>query len=237
MNNLRCLVIDDEPLAIDIIENYLARLQNIDVARCENAIDALKLMRDASFDIIFLDIEMPLLTGLDFLKNLTNPPAIIITTAYRDYAVESFDFEVIDFLLKPISFARFMKGFERAVKTLKPAHTSESSKKEEFLFLKVDKSHIKILVDDILFVESVKDYIRLKAKDNEWISYQSLSAITEALPADKFLRIHRSFTIALNKVNRIKGNSVEIAGELIPISREQKAMVVKKIMNEDGGLG
>ncbi|HTE25400.1 LytR/AlgR family response regulator transcription factor [Flavitalea sp.] len=236
MNNLRCLVIDDEPLAIDIIENYLARLENIEATRCENAIEALKLMRDASFDIIFLDIEMPLLTGLDFLKSLANPPAIIITTAYRDYAVEGFDFEVVDFLLKPISFARFMKGFERAVKTLKATGAGESSKKEDFLFLKVDKSHIKILVDDILFVESVKDYVRLKAKENEWISYQSLTAITEALPADKFLRIHRSFTIALNKVGRIKGNYVEIAGELIPISREQKAMAVKRIMNENAGL-
>jgi two-component system LytT family response regulator len=111
------------------------------------------------------------------------------------------------------------------------AAITESSKKEDFLFLKVDKSHIKILVDDIFFVESVTDYVRLKSKENEWISYQSLTAITEALPADRFLRIHRSFTIALNKVSRIKGNCVEIAGELIPISREQKAMVVKRIMN------
>ena len=233
MNNLRCLVIDDEPLAIDIIENYLARLENIHVTRCENAIEALRVMRDASFDIIFLDIEMPLLTGLDFLKSLVNPPAIIITTAYRDYAVEGFDFEVVDFLLKPISFARFMKGFERAVKHRKVT-TSETSKQEEFLFLKVDKSHVKILADEILFVESIKDYIRVKTKEKEWISYQSLTAITEALPADKFLRIHRSFTIALNKVTRIKGNNVEIAGTLIPISREQKAMVIKRIMNETG---
>jgi len=236
MNQLRCLVIDDEPLAIDIIENYLARLENIEVTRCENAIEALKLIRNTNFDIIFLDIEMPLLNGLDFLKSLVNPPAIIITTAYRDYAVEGFDFEVIDFLLKPISFARFMKGFERAVKSRKLASAGEAPRKEEFLFLKVDNSHIRILVDDILFIESVKDYVRLKTTENEWISYQSLTAITEALPAEKFLRIHRSFTIAVGKVTRIKGNYVEIAGESIPISRDQKAMAVKRIMNEGAGL-
>jgi DNA-binding LytR/AlgR family response regulator len=235
MNNLRCLVIDDEPLAIDIIENYLARLENISVTRCENAIEALKVMRENSFDIIFLDIEMPVLTGLDFLKTVIDPPAVIITTAYRDYAVESFDFEVIDFLLKPISFARFMKAFERALKNRK-ATTGYTSTQDEYFFLKVDKSHIKILVDDILFVESVKDYVRLKTKENEWISYQSLTSITEALPADRFLRIHRSFTIAIRKVEKITGNYVQIAGESIPISREQKSMAVKRIMNENAGL-
>jgi DNA-binding LytR/AlgR family response regulator len=236
MNDLRCLVIDDEPLAIDIIENYLQRLENVSVLRCENAIEALKMIRDTSFDIIFLDIEMPLLTGLDFLKSLVNPPAIIITTAYRDYAVEGFDFEVVDFLLKPISFARFMKGFERAVKSRKPGSETELLRKDDYIFLKVDKSQIKILVNDILFIESVKDYIRLKTATNEWVSYQSLTSVTEALPKDKFLRIHRSFTIAINKVMRIKGNYVEIAGESIPISREQKAQVIKTIMNENARL-
>lgn len=236
MNNLRCLVVDDEPLAIDIIENYLSRLDNISMTRCENAIDALKIMRDNDFDIIFLDIEMPVLTGLDFLKSLINPPAVIITTAYRDYAVESFDFEVVDFLLKPISFARFMKAFERALKNRKTSALSTPVSKEEFFFLKVDKSHVKILVDDILYIESVKDYVRLKTKDNEWVSYQSLTSITEGLPADRFLRIHRSFTIAIMKVEKITGSHVQIAGESIPISREQKATAIRKIMNENTGL-
>lgn len=236
MHDLKCLVIDDEPLAIDIIENYLARLENIKVTRCENAIEALKIMRDHSFDVIFLDIEMPVLTGLEFLRSVVNPPAIIITTAYRDYAVESFDFEVVDFLLKPISFVRFMKGFERAIKNRRTSAINNAAIREEYFFLKVDKSHVKILIDEILFVESVKDYVRLKTKAHTWVSYQSLTSITDALPADRFLRIHRSFTIAIKKVERIKGSYVEIAGESIPISRDQKAIAVKRIMNENTGL-
>ena len=112
----KCLVVDDEPLAIDVIENYLQRLDNVETRRCENAIDALRLLKDEAFDLVFLDIEMPLLTGFDLLGTIKNPPPVIITTAYRDYAVESFEFEVLDYLVKPISFPRFMKAFERAMK-------------------------------------------------------------------------------------------------------------------------
>ncbi len=236
MNKLRCLVIDDEPLAIDIIETYLNRLENILTTRTENAIDALKLLRDAEFDIIFLDIEMPLLNGLDFLKNLTNPPAVIITTAYRDYAVEGFEYEVVDFLLKPISFQRFIKAFERAVKSANSNQLTSAAAKDQFLFLKSDKSHVRVLVNDILFVESVKDYVKVKTRDKEWITYQTLTSITEALPADQFLRIHRSFTIAIKKVGRIKGHFVEIDGHDIPVSREQRAMVMRRIMDGNASL-
>src|SRR5215470_3624620 len=210
---LRCMVVDDEPLAIDVIENYLQRLDNIEVRRCENAINALQLLQSEKFDLVFLDIEMPLLTGLEFLKTLKDPPAIIITTAYRDYAVEGFEFEVLDYLVKPISFPRFMKAFERAMKT-KPGITTQVEnlprKENEYLFLKVDRKFVKMLTEDILYIESLKDYIRVVTKSNSWISYQSLTSITEKLPAEKFIRIHRSFTIAIDKVNLIEGNCVEI---------------------------
>lgn len=114
--NIRCLIVDDEPLAIDVLENYLQRLDNVESHRCENGIEALQLLQREKFDLIFLDIEMPMLTGLEFLKAVKDPPAIIITTAYRDYAVEGYEFEVLDYLVKPISFPRFMKAFERAMK-------------------------------------------------------------------------------------------------------------------------
>ena len=227
--NLRCLIIDDEPLAIDVIENYLQRLQIATIQRCENAMDAFQWLQKASFDLIFLDIEMPLLTGLDFLKSITDPPQVIITTAYREYAVEGFEFEVLDYLVKPISFPRFMKAIERVLKNNKAPKADPVADDNNFLFLKVDRKFVKINVSEILYIESLKDYIRVKTPDATWVSYQSLTSITEKLPPEKFMRIHRSFTIAVDKVNTIDGSMVEIQGKYIPISREQKQEALRRI--------
>ena len=235
MTKIKCLVVDDEPLAIDVIENYLQRLDNTETRRCENAIEAFQLLQTETFDLIFLDIQMPLLTGLEFLKTIKDPPGIIITTAYRDYAVEGFEFEVLDYLVKPISFPRFMKAFERAMKS-KPGITSGNESltqpETEYLFLKVDRKFVKVLTKDILYIESLKDYIRVTTKLNSWISYQSLTAITEKLPTENFVRIHRSFTIAIDKVDAIEDNCVEIEGKLIPISREHRQEVLKRIYKQ-----
>jgi DNA-binding LytR/AlgR family response regulator len=225
VNDARCLIIDDEPLAIDVIENYLQRLNITHIRRCENAVDAFRLLQEQPFDIIFLDIEMPLLTGLDLLKTLSDPPQVIITTAYRDYAVEGFEMEVLDYLLKPISFPRFMKAMERALKNMDTSPQSTS----EFLFIKVDRKFIRINISDILYIESLKDYIRVKTATEAWVSYQSLTSITEKLPKEKFIRIHRSFTVAIDKVDAIKGNRIEIGAQHIPISREQRQEVLKRM--------
>jgi len=227
--NLRCLIIDDEPLAIDVIENYLQRLQIATIQRCENAMDAFQWLQKEPFDLIFLDIEMPLLTGLDLLKSITDPPQVIITTAYRDYAVEGFEFEVLDYLLKPISFPRFMKAIERVLKNNKAPKTDQAPDDNNFLFLKVDRKFVKINIHEILYIESLKDYIRVKTADANWVSYQSLTSITEKLPAEKFMRIHRSFTIAVDKVNAIDGSMVEIQGKYIPVSREHKQEALRRI--------
>ncbi len=228
----KCLIVDDEPLAIDVIENYLQRFEHVEARRCENALDAFRLLKEEKFDLIFLDIEMPLLTGLDFLGTLKDPPPVIITTAYRDYAVEGFEFEALDYLVKPIAFPRFVKAFERALKP--PTGVGRSTEntghdENEYLFLKVDRKFVKIMISDIFYIESLKDYIRVTTKTSSVISYQSLTAITEKLPADKYMRIHRSFTIAIDKVNGMEGNCVEIDGKLIPISREQRQEVLKRI--------
>jgi DNA-binding LytR/AlgR family response regulator len=235
MKSLRCLIVDDEPLAIDVIENYLRRMDNIEIRRCENPIDAFQLLQSEKFDLIFLDIEMPILTGLDFLKAVKDPPGIIITTAYRDYAVEGFEFEVLDYLVKPISFPRFMKAFERAMKSYPATRkTGEDSLpvENEYLFLKVDRKFIKVYTNDILYIESLKDYIRVTTKANSWISYESLTAITEKLSPEKFMRVHRSFTVAMDKINAIEGNCIEIEGKPIPISREHKQDVLNKIYKQ-----
>ncbi|MDP4150080.1 MAG: LytTR family DNA-binding domain-containing protein [Bacteroidota bacterium] len=231
LKRLSCLIVDDEPLAIDVIENYLQRIDNVDIRRCENAIEAFKLFQEVKFDLVFLDIEMPLLTGIDFLKSIKNPPAIIITTAYRDYAVEGFEWEVLDYLVKPISFPRFMKAFERAIKGIRTGSPQDAGVGEDqgFLFLKTNKKMIKILTSELLYVESLKDYIKVVTTDHTWISYQTLTSITEKLPPARFMRIHRSFTIALDKVDAVEGNCVLIAGQQIPISRECRQDLLKRI--------
>ena len=232
LKTLNYMIVDDEPLAIDVIENYLQRLDARSVTRCENAVEAFQALQARSYDLIFLDIEMPLLSGLEFLKSVKDPPRIIITTAYRDYAVEGFELEVIDYLVKPISFPRFMKALEKVVKLNQPASKKEEKDKpagNDHLFLKVDRKFVKVLINDILYIESLKDYIRVKTAGQAWISYQSLTDITDKLPADKFVRVHRSYTIAIDKVSMIDGNCAEVAGKLIPISREHRQEVLDRI--------
>jgi DNA-binding LytR/AlgR family response regulator len=232
VKSFKCLIVDDEPLAIDVIENYLDRFEHTESRRCENALEAFRLLKEEKFDLIFLDIEMPMLTGLDFLATLKDPPPVIVTTAYRDYAVEGFEYEVLDYLVKPISFPRFVKAFERALKSaarVEKGTGNHENDDNEYLFLKVDRKFVKIMISEILFIESLKDYVRVTTKSSSIISYQSLTAITEKLPAGKFMRIHRSFTIGIDKVNSIQNNCVEIDGKLIPISREHRQEVLKKI--------
>lgn len=228
----KCLIVDDEPLAIDVIENYLQRFANTETRRAENALDAFRLLKEEKFDLMFLDIEMPMLTGLDLLGSVKDPPPVIITTAYRDYAVESFEFEVLDYLVKPIAFPRFVKAFERALKLQNEGEKTDPQKAGEetgWLFLKVDRKFIKLMISEILHIESLKDYVRVTSSSGSVISYQSLTSLTEKLPADRFMRIHRSFTIALDKVNSMENNCVVIDGKLIPISREHRQELLKKI--------
>ncbi|HEY4110360.1 LytTR family DNA-binding domain-containing protein [Puia sp.] len=229
---LHYMIIDDEPLAIDVIENYLHRIEAGNIIRCGNAVEAFQLLQKRPVDCLFLDIEMPLLSGLDLLKSLKEPPAIIITTAYRDYAVEGFELEVTDYLVKPISFPRFMKALEKIVKLARPLPQKEEEpivSSKDHLFLKVDKKFIKVLIGDILYIESLKDYVRVRTRDAAYITYQSLTEITDKLPGGQFARVHRSYTIALDKINGIDGNCVDIDGKLIPVSREHRQDVFRKL--------
>lgn len=238
LKDLRYMIIDDEPLAIDVIVNYLQRIEAANISRCGNAVEAFRLLQKDPIDCIFLDIEMPLLSGLDLLKSLKEPPAIIITTAYRDYAVEGFELEVIDYLVKPISFPRFMKALEKIGRTapgpVTAAHGSSTGPTsaaagKDHLFLKIDKKFIKIGIADILYIESLKDYVRVHTRDGAFVTYQSLTEITDKLPAGQFARVHRSYTIALDKIDGIDGNCVDIAGKLVPVSREHRQDVFRKL--------
>lgn len=231
---LKCLIVDDEPLALDVLETFVQRLDSLElVCRCNNAVEAYNCLQEQAIDLIFLDIQMPRLTGIEFLKSLPNPPKVIFTTAYRDYAVEGFELNAVDYLLKPFSFERFLKAVSKVAYPVQPVAPttvvvpSEVSYKDAFIYLKADKKMVKIMLADILYIESLKDYIRVKTEAKEVISYQKISFLEEKLPKDKFLRIHRSFIVAMEKVQAFSATSVELGKAEIPIGRFYKNEVLQ----------
>ena len=232
--NINCLIIDDEPLAINVIKSFIKEIDNITIINTfTSPVDALKYLKEHTVDLIFLDINMPLLNGLDFIRNLETKPLIIVTTAYDEYAIKTYELEVLDYLVKPIPFPRFMKAVNRAFKTLdvaKPEGTSKTIKRP-FTFIKVDKKKMKkIYLDEILVIESLRDYLKITTQTNKYIIHSTLSNFTSLLPESNFIRIHRSFTIAIDKIDSVEGNSVEIEGIRYVIGRSYVENVKKKIL-------
>lgn len=233
MNKIKCLVVDDENLAIDVIEEYIGRIDFLHLeAKCNSAIDALRILNNTKIDLLFLDIQMPGLTGIQLLRNLSNPPSVIFTTAYSEYAIEGFELEALDYLLKPISFERFIKAVNRYFK-LKPDTTNikitekNLPKQRAFIFLKSDKRMMKIFLDEILFIESHRNYVSIILEnDKEIKSLNTITNIEEKLPENKFMRIHRSFLISMDKINSYSSANIDIAGQSIPIGRNYKNIVI-----------
>ncbi len=243
---MNAIIVDDEPLALDVLETYVGKLDSINlVGRCQNALEALELLKKESVDLIFLDIQMPQLTGIDFVKSLSNPPLVIFTTAYPNYALEGFELNVIDYLLKPIAFDRFMKAVNKASDQLEllrkeaapvaATPAAESSEQKDFIFVKSDKKLIKIKYDDIIYIEGLKDYVIIRLAESRVITLQTMKSLETKLPLDKFKRIHRSYIVGLDKINAIVGNMVEViekkAPKHIPIGknyREELLEIVNK---------
>jgi two-component system LytT family response regulator len=226
MVQLKCLVIDDEPLAQDLIENYLNNFSFIKlIAKCDNALIALEWMRKQKIDLIFLDVSMPFISGMDFVRTLQNPPAIILTTAHKEFAVESYELNVMDYLLKPISFDRFLKAISKlninVPEIIKPVISNEG---DAFIYVKSEKKNVKILFRDILFVESLKDYIKIHTTDKTIITQVPISTIEQRLP-DNFLRVHRSYIVAKDKITAYTQHDLEIGRLQIPIGRNYKAII------------
>jgi len=230
---IKCLIIDDEPLAIKVIKNHLKEFNDIELTNAfTNAIDALSFLKNNTVDLIFLDINMPLLDGLNFIKSLEKKPLIIITTAHIEYAVESYELEVLDYLVKPISFPRFVKALNKVFKIFNSQRVNKPLTEKPYFFIKIDKKKMKkIYLDEILVIESLKDYLKITTESNRFIIHQTLSSFTEQLPEDNFIRIHRSYTIAIDKIDTIEGNSVEIAGVRYPFGRTYIEEVKNKILN------
>ena len=256
MTTLRCLVVDDEPLAIDVVVNYLQRLGIGTIRTCANGIDAFQQLREQSFDLLFLDIAMPQLTGFELLKSLPQRPLVVITTAYRDHAVEGFEWEVLDYLVKPFSFPRFLQTMEKATRTLQqPAGSAnhitpaaqatshlppaaptpagepqpEPADDKNSLFLRADNQWVRIDIEDLLYLESLRDYVRVVTQTRTYIVHLPLADLTARLPAERFIRVHRSYTLALHKVDRISQHCAHIGDKLIPISRAHRQEVYRRL--------
>ncbi|MEO9872477.1 LytR/AlgR family response regulator transcription factor [Ekhidna sp.] len=237
--SIKCLIVDDEPLAIEILQSYVERVESLElIATCNNAVKAFDVLKKESVDLLLLDIQMPKLTGIEFLKVLNPSPKVIFTTAYREYAVESYELNVVDYLLKPIAFDRFLMAINKVVKngssTLEMAQPKIESTQDgdPFLFLKVDRKMVKVYLKDITYIESLKDYVRVKKHDGkEVVSLQKISYLEQKLPSDCFLRVHKSYIISLKKVDAYSNTSIEVGGVEVPIGRSYKSEVVK-VLND-----
>jgi DNA-binding LytR/AlgR family response regulator len=231
---INCVIIDDEPLAINVIKNHLLEIDKVNIINTFNsAIEALNFLKENTIDLIFLDINMPLLDGINFIKSLERKPLIIITSAYDEYAVKTYELDVLDYLVKPISFPRFLKAINRALKEV-DSHSSTTNlkiTKREHLFIKVDNKKMqKIYLDEILVIESLRDYLKINTLTNRYIIHSTLSSFTDKLPSNNFIRIHRSFTIAIDKIEVVQGNSIEIDGIKYVIGRSYLEHVKKQIL-------
>lgn len=231
---IKCLIIDDEPLAINVIKNYLQQIDDFVVSETfNNAIDGLNFLKSNTVDVIFLDINMPVLDGINFIKSLEHPPLIIITSAYDEFALETYELDVLDYLIKPVEFPRFMKALNKVNRRLNNSKTiTDTSKMRPYLFVKINKKIMKkIFLDEILTVESFKDYLKINTTTGKHMIHSTLSSFTDLLPSNDFIRIHRSYTIAIKKIDAVEGNSVEIEGLRYVIGRSYIDDVKQKILN------
>lgn len=232
---IKCLIVDDEPLGINVIKRHLKGFDNFEVvACCNDAMEAFQVLKSKNIHLMFLDINMPELSGIDFIKSLEMKPLVVITTAYREYAVESFELDVFDYLVKPIALPRFIKTIDKVTEHYRTQSASPTREPEDndYIFIKVDKKIVKVFFSEILYIESLKDYVRVVTPSENLITHHNLRSITKTLPSDKFLRIHRSYTVALDKIRCIEGNNIEVADKKLPIGRNYQKKIKKKILNE-----
>ena len=211
---IKAIIVDDEPLALDVLETYIDKMPELTlVAKCENAIEANEALKNNDVDLMFLDIQMPQITGVEFLKSLNNPPAVIFTTAYPDYAVEGFELNAVDYLLKPISLDRFMKAVNKVSDKIGDKGSDSGNVVEmegDFFFVKADKKLIKVDFDDIIYIEGLKDYVIIRQVAGRVITLQTMKSLEIKLPESTFKRVHRSYIVNIHKINAVVGNMLEV---------------------------
>jgi DNA-binding LytR/AlgR family response regulator len=234
---IKAILVDDEPLALEIMETYINQIPDIQlIKKCENAFEANEVLKSQEVDLMFLDIQMPQLSGIDFLKTLSNPPCVIFTTAYPDYAVEGFDLNAVDYLLKPISLERFLKAVNKVSEKLsskKMEHENQPSEAEDFFFVKADKKLVKINFEEILYIEGLKDYVIIRQDTGRVITLQTMKSLEDRLPDSKFKRVHRSYIVNIKKITAILGNMVELmeSGKIkqLPIGKNYRDELLEMI--------
>lgn len=229
MKQITCTVIDDEPIARQILEDFIGQDERLLLKESyKNAKEALAGMTASPVELVFLDINMPGLTGFQFLKAMTNPPAVIFTTAYREHALDGFEANAIDYLLKPIAIERFLLSVNKAWKYIRSADQeatvigAAAAKSNDFFFVKADGGLVKIFFTEILFIEALKEYVKIVTKDKSVITYHTISGLEEKLPAGKFYRIHRSYIVSLKAITAIDGFIVKIDKYEVPLSRNER---------------
>lgn len=229
----KCLIIDDEPLARDLIRSHIEKLENFEiVAECGDAMKALQELRNHSVDLMFMDIQMPQITGIEFLKTLKHPPKVIITTAYREYALDGFELDVVDYLLKPITFERFLKSINKFYQITQEEIQNVSSgpvnqkTEEAFIYVRENKKVIKLHLSEILYIEGLSEYVQIYTGKKKIITKTSMTNMQEKLPDDGFMRIHKSFIVSMSKIEAFTTHSIEVPGKELPIGRSYKNSVL-----------
>jgi DNA-binding LytR/AlgR family response regulator len=234
MKEIKCLVVDDEPIAAQVIKSYLDKLDTFTlVETCENALQAFEYLQTNRVDLMFLDIQMPKITGLEFLKTLQTPPKVIIVTAYREFAFEGFELDVVDYLLKPVSFERFLKAinkFNNLDIITTRSHLDERKMPkpdQESIWVRADRKNVKILIDDINYIEGLKDYVKIYVKNGLIISKMPMKNMEKVLPSEGFIRIHRSYLVPISKISAFNNEGIEIDSAVLPIGKMYKESVIR----------
>jgi len=231
---IKCLIVDDEPPAREILKQHIAGVEALELTgSCCNAVEAISFLKDHQVDLIFLDIQMPQLNGTNFIRTLKLPPKVIFTTAFRKYALEGFELNAVDYLLKPISFERFLKAVNKVLQVSSSVSAASSTRQDKevpgnhFLYFRADRKMVKVFFHDILFVEALKDYIKIVMVHRTVVTKYVLTTLAELLPPDEFLRIHKSYIIAISKIESFNTDTIQIAGHELPIGRLYKYDVIK----------
>lgn len=229
------MIVDDEQLARQLLQEYVTKVGTLELkGMCKNPLEAMEILERENIDILFLDIQMPELTGVEFVKTLQNKPAIIFTTAYSEYALEGYQLDVIDYLVKPFPLDRFIKAVNKAISFIDLQRKAQQGPEieEAYILLHADHKIYKVMLDDIQYIEGLKEYVSYFTKEKRIIVLQSLKSIEESLPSDKFIRVHRSYIVPIHKIKTLDGNQVQIGDKLIPIGRSYKEDVLKRVFNE-----
>lgn len=233
MIKLKCIIIDDEPLAQEVLERYLGNIRELELVRkCSNAMEAFEVLHTEQIDLMFLDISMPVISGIDFLRSLRKAPSVIITTAYPDYAIQGYELDVVDYLVKPISLERFMKSVNKAIDRtiVAPSPNFEAKpSRVDYMFVKSDQKLIKIKFSDIDYIEGMKDYVKIFIGEKMIVTLHTMKYFEGSLPSNEFIRIHKSYIVNVEAIKTVSGNELEVRKSRLPIGNSFKENLMKYI--------